>query len=107
MSFVPVTVQVLDVNDNAPYIATDNALIVCEGYKAGQVSYLLSFLSVLFFHFQRHSVSTCHNPSSHLPRQSLNARFLLSLLCRLPPLPYFLLFSAFCFLLNPLPMPVL
>ncbi|KAI7809325.1 cadherin-18a [Triplophysa rosa] len=37
VSFVPVTVQVLDVNDNAPSIATDSALIVCEGYKAGQV----------------------------------------------------------------------
>lgn len=45
VSFVPVTVQVLDVNDNAPYIATDSALIVCEGYKAGQVSYLPSFLT--------------------------------------------------------------
>ncbi|KAA0719256.1 Cadherin-18 Cadherin-14 [Triplophysa tibetana] len=38
VSFVPVTVQVLDVNDNAPYIATDSALIVCEGYKAGQIA---------------------------------------------------------------------
>ncbi|XP_051984119.1 cadherin-18-like [Xyrauchen texanus] len=37
VSFVPVTVQVLDVNDNAPYIATDSALIVCESSKAGQV----------------------------------------------------------------------
>ncbi|XP_055058040.2 cadherin-18 [Misgurnus anguillicaudatus] len=37
VSFVPVTVQVLDINDNAPYIATDSALIVCEGFKAGQV----------------------------------------------------------------------
>ncbi|XP_016366288.1 cadherin-18-like [Sinocyclocheilus rhinocerous] len=37
VSYVPVTVQVLDVNDNAPYIATDSALVVCEGSKAGQV----------------------------------------------------------------------
>ncbi|XP_051556277.1 cadherin-18-like [Myxocyprinus asiaticus] len=37
VSFVPVTVQVLDVNDNAPYIATDSALTVCESSKAGQV----------------------------------------------------------------------
>lgn len=44
VSYVPVTVQVLDVNDNAPYIATDSALVVCEGSKAGQVSYLLSVL---------------------------------------------------------------
>ncbi|XP_059419604.1 cadherin-18-like [Carassius carassius] len=37
VSYVPVTVQVLDVNDNAPYIATNSALVVCEGSKAGQV----------------------------------------------------------------------
>uniref|UniRef100_A0A672SZK8 Cadherin 18 n=1 Tax=Sinocyclocheilus grahami TaxID=75366 RepID=A0A672SZK8_SINGR len=37
VSYVPVTVQVLDVNDNAPYIATDSPLVVCEGFKAGQV----------------------------------------------------------------------
>lgn len=37
VSYVPVTVQVLDVNDNAPYIGTDSALVVCEGSKAGQV----------------------------------------------------------------------
>ncbi|XP_026098131.1 cadherin-18-like [Carassius auratus] len=37
VSHVPVTVQVLDVNDNAPYIATDSALVLCEGSKAGQV----------------------------------------------------------------------
>ncbi|XP_051734010.1 cadherin-18a [Ctenopharyngodon idella] len=37
VSYVPVTVQVLDVNDNAPYIATDSALVVCEGSKAGQL----------------------------------------------------------------------
>lgn len=42
VSYAPVTVQVLDVNDNAPYIATDSALVVCEGSKAGQVSYLIS-----------------------------------------------------------------
>ncbi|CAM4592057.1 unnamed protein product [Leuciscus chuanchicus] len=37
VSYVPVTIQVLDVNDNAPYIATDSTLVVCEGSKAGQV----------------------------------------------------------------------
>ncbi len=56
VSYVPVTVQVLDVNDNAPYIATDSALVVCEGSKAGQVSYLLS---VLFSVCPYHSFSTC------------------------------------------------
>lgn len=55
VSYAPVTVQVLDVNDNAPYIATDSALVVCEGSKAGQVSYLISyphssFSPTLFLH---------------------------------------------------------
>ncbi|KAK1790173.1 hypothetical protein P4O66_014092 [Electrophorus voltai] len=36
-SSVLVTVQVLDVNDNTPYIPTDNDIIVCESSKAGQV----------------------------------------------------------------------
>ncbi|KAJ8012034.1 hypothetical protein DPEC_G00064500 [Dallia pectoralis] len=34
---VPVTIQVLDVNDNAPYIAADDEIIVCESSRAGQV----------------------------------------------------------------------
>ncbi|KAB5535434.1 hypothetical protein PHYPO_G00117610 [Pangasianodon hypophthalmus] len=37
VSSVPVTVQVLDVNDNTPYIQTDSDIIVCESTKAGQV----------------------------------------------------------------------
>ncbi|XP_030628958.1 cadherin-18 [Chanos chanos] len=37
VSYVPVTVQVLDVNDNTPYIAADNDIIVCESSKSGQV----------------------------------------------------------------------
>ncbi|KAK5849784.1 hypothetical protein PBY51_014090 [Eleginops maclovinus] len=37
LSHVPVTVQVLDVNDNPPEIATDEEVIVCESSKPGQV----------------------------------------------------------------------
>ncbi|XP_072525461.1 cadherin-18-like isoform X1 [Salminus brasiliensis] len=37
VSYVPVTVQVLDVNDNTPYIPTDHDIIVCESSKSGQV----------------------------------------------------------------------
>ncbi|TRY64619.1 hypothetical protein DNTS_017041 [Danionella cerebrum] len=37
VSYVPVTVQVLDVNDNAPFVASDSSLVVCESFKAGQV----------------------------------------------------------------------
>lgn len=63
-SHVPVTVQVLDVNDNPPEIAADEELIVCESSRAGQVGdedqeksvdhlewslvYLLSFVLVYF-----------------------------------------------------------
>ncbi|XP_078147384.1 cadherin-18 isoform X2 [Centroberyx gerrardi] len=37
LSHVPVTVQVLDVNDNPPEIATDEEVIVCESARPGQV----------------------------------------------------------------------
>ncbi|KAM9331907.1 cadherin-18 [Pholidichthys leucotaenia] len=37
LSHVPVTVQVLDVNDNPPGIATDEEVIVCESSRPGQV----------------------------------------------------------------------
>ncbi|KAL7373709.1 hypothetical protein ABVT39_013150 [Epinephelus coioides] len=37
LSHVPVTVQVLDVNDNPPEIATDEEVIVCESSRPGQV----------------------------------------------------------------------
>uniref|UniRef100_A0AAY4ADG8 Cadherin domain-containing protein n=1 Tax=Denticeps clupeoides TaxID=299321 RepID=A0AAY4ADG8_9TELE len=37
VTYVPVTVQVLDVNDNMPYIATDSDIIVCESSRVGQV----------------------------------------------------------------------
>ncbi|XP_065118799.2 cadherin-18 [Paramisgurnus dabryanus] len=36
-SHVPVTVQVLDVNDNPPKINTDEEIIICESTRAGQV----------------------------------------------------------------------
>lgn len=38
VSHVPVTIQVLDVNDNIPAISGgNNAVIVCESTKNGQV----------------------------------------------------------------------
>ncbi|KAJ8401503.1 hypothetical protein AAFF_G00384220 [Aldrovandia affinis] len=37
LSHVPVTVQVLDVNDNPPEIAVDDEVIVCESSRPGQV----------------------------------------------------------------------
>ncbi|XP_056155023.1 cadherin-18 isoform X2 [Lampris incognitus] len=37
LSQVPVTVQVLDVNDNPPEIKTDEEVIVCENSRPGQV----------------------------------------------------------------------
>uniref|UniRef100_A0A673IMM6 Cadherin-12 n=1 Tax=Sinocyclocheilus rhinocerous TaxID=307959 RepID=A0A673IMM6_9TELE len=36
-SHVPVTVQVLDVNDNPPMINTEDEIIICESTRAGQV----------------------------------------------------------------------
>jgi hypothetical protein len=38
LSHVPVTVQVLDVNDNPPEIKTDEEVVVCESSRPGQVS---------------------------------------------------------------------
>nr|XP_020455791.1 cadherin-18 isoform X2 [Monopterus albus] len=37
LSHVPVTIQVLDVNDNPPEIATQDEVIVCESSRPGQV----------------------------------------------------------------------
>ncbi|GLD54519.1 cadherin-18, partial [Lates japonicus] len=37
LSHVPVTIQILDVNDNPPEIATDEEVIVCESSRPGQV----------------------------------------------------------------------
>ncbi|KAL2097590.1 hypothetical protein ACEWY4_006797 [Coilia grayii] len=37
VSYVPVTVQILDVNDNAPFIDTENDIIVCETSRVGLV----------------------------------------------------------------------
>ncbi len=85
VSYVPVTVQVLDVNDNAPYIATDSALVVCEGSKAGQVSYLISvLLSVCPYH----SFSTCQLQSEPLKLvfvSSFSPTLFLHHLCFLKP----------------------
>ncbi|XP_067224726.1 cadherin-18 isoform X4 [Chanodichthys erythropterus] len=36
-SHVPITVQVLDVNDNPPKISTEDEIIICESTRAGQV----------------------------------------------------------------------
>lgn len=35
---MPVTVQVLDVNDNPPKINTEDEIIICESTRAGQAS---------------------------------------------------------------------
>uniref|UniRef100_A0A8C2Z3H7 Cadherin-12 n=1 Tax=Cyclopterus lumpus TaxID=8103 RepID=A0A8C2Z3H7_CYCLU len=43
LSHVHVTVQVLDVNDNPPEIATDGEVIVCESSRPGQVSETINF----------------------------------------------------------------
>lgn len=37
-SHVPITVQVLDVNDNPPKINSDEEIIICESTRAGQAS---------------------------------------------------------------------
>lgn len=48
VSSVPVTVQVLDVNDNAPHIQIDSDIIVCDSTKAGQVGLSLRNLFIPF-----------------------------------------------------------
>uniref|UniRef100_A0A8C5GJU8 Cadherin-12 n=1 Tax=Gouania willdenowi TaxID=441366 RepID=A0A8C5GJU8_GOUWI len=45
-SHVPVTVQVLDVNDNPPEIATDEDVIVCENSRPGQVIQTITALDM-------------------------------------------------------------
>ncbi|XP_061093968.1 cadherin-18-like isoform X2 [Conger conger] len=42
LSHVPVTVQVLDVNDNPPTLATESEVIVCESTRTGQVIQTIS-----------------------------------------------------------------
>uniref|UniRef100_W5KWX2 Cadherin 18 n=1 Tax=Astyanax mexicanus TaxID=7994 RepID=W5KWX2_ASTMX len=37
LSHVPVTIQVLDINDNPPEINTEEEIIICESTRAGQV----------------------------------------------------------------------
>ncbi|XP_067286365.1 cadherin-18 [Pseudorasbora parva] len=41
-SHVPVTVQVLDVNDNPPKVNTEDEIIICESTRAGQVIQTIS-----------------------------------------------------------------
>lgn len=38
LSHVPITIQVLDVNDNPPEIKTEDEILICESIRAGQVS---------------------------------------------------------------------
>ncbi|TSK14832.1 Cadherin-18 [Bagarius yarrelli] len=42
LSHVPVTIQVLDVNDNPPKINTDDKILICENIKAGQIIQTIS-----------------------------------------------------------------
>lgn len=37
LSHVPVTIQVLDINDNLPEINTQDEILICESIRAGQV----------------------------------------------------------------------
>lgn len=43
MRHVPVTIQVLDVNDNPPEISTEDKILICESIKAGQVGLKMDF----------------------------------------------------------------
>lgn len=53
VSHVPVMVQVLDVNDNPPEVATDSEVIVCESSQPGQVrSYFCHFVAPPSFPIQ-------------------------------------------------------
>ncbi|XP_027033264.2 cadherin-18 [Tachysurus fulvidraco] len=42
LSHVPVTIQVLDVNDNVPEINTDDEILICESIRAGQIIQTIS-----------------------------------------------------------------
>ena len=57
LSHVPVTVQVLDVNDNPPEVATDEEVIVCESSRPGQVS--LTINVSLSSHLCKESDESC------------------------------------------------
>ncbi|KAB5555689.1 hypothetical protein PHYPO_G00037000 [Pangasianodon hypophthalmus] len=42
LSHVPVTIQVLDVNDNPPEINTEDEILICESIRAGQIIQTIS-----------------------------------------------------------------
>ncbi|KAI5103422.1 cadherin-18, partial [Silurus meridionalis] len=42
LSHVPVTIQVLDVNDNPPQINTEDEILICEGIRPGQIIQTIS-----------------------------------------------------------------
>ncbi|XP_060796142.1 cadherin-18 isoform X2 [Neoarius graeffei] len=42
LSHVPITIQVLDVNDNQPEINTEDEIIICESIRAGQIIQTIS-----------------------------------------------------------------
>lgn len=60
LSHVPVTVQVLDVNDNPPEVAADEEVIVCESSRPGQVSLRINVL--LSSHCRRKVMKAVHAP---------------------------------------------
>lgn len=68
LSHVPVTVQVLDVNDNPPEVAADEEVIVCESSRPGQVSLRINV--PLASHLRRNVMKAVHAPGlgSHLLR---------------------------------------
>lgn len=41
LSYVPVGIKILDVNDNPPELAGDYDVVVCENAKSGQVKHSL------------------------------------------------------------------
>lgn len=49
LSHVPITIQVLDVNDNPPEIIIEDEILICESIRAGQVS-LKKVISIFFVH---------------------------------------------------------
>ncbi|XP_053496678.1 cadherin-18 isoform X1 [Ictalurus furcatus] len=42
LSHVPITIQVLDVNDNPPEIITEDEILICESIRAGQIIQTIS-----------------------------------------------------------------
>lgn len=65
LSQVPVTVQVLDVNDNPPEVAADEEVIVCESSRPGQVSPRINVS--LSPHLRRKVLKAVHAPGLGSP----------------------------------------